>query len=99
MRKHPRHRRGGGGAGQAELESQVHSEAWEAWESCLCCVAHEKLKKDPPEEFTVTLFFYHVCQLGNILHNPKGRELRESNSPSVLLVNICSLGQCIALKL
>ena len=48
-------------ARQAELESQVHSEAREALESCLCCVAREKLKKDPPEEYTVTLCFYHFC--------------------------------------
>ena len=42
---------------KADLESQVDFEAWEAFESYLCYVADEKLKKDPPEKFTVTLFF------------------------------------------
>ena len=40
-----------------ELESRVHFGAWEVLESYLCYVADEKLKKDTPEEFTVTLFF------------------------------------------
>jgi hypothetical protein len=42
---------------KADLESQVDFEAWEAFESHLCYVADKKLKKDPPEEFVVTLFF------------------------------------------
>ena len=42
---------------QADLGSQVDFEAWEAFESYLCHVADKKLKKDPPEEFAVTLFF------------------------------------------
>jgi len=35
----------------------VDLEAWEAFESHLCLVADKKLEKDPPEEFTVALFF------------------------------------------
>jgi len=42
---------------KADLESGVDFEAWEAFESHLCYVADRKLKKDPPEEFIVTLFF------------------------------------------
>lgn len=42
---------------KADLEPQVDFEAWEAFESYLCYVADKKLKNDPPEEFTVTLFF------------------------------------------
>jgi len=42
---------------KADLESQVDFGAWEAFESRLCHVADMKLKKDPPEEFIVTLFF------------------------------------------
>jgi len=42
---------------KADLGSQVDLEAWEAFENHLCYIADKKLKKDPPEEFTVTLFF------------------------------------------
>jgi hypothetical protein len=42
---------------KADLASQVDFEAWEALESHLCYVADKRLKKDPPEEFVVTLFF------------------------------------------
>lgn len=42
---------------KADLASQVNFEAWEALESHLCYIADKKSKKDPPEEFTVTLFF------------------------------------------
>lgn len=42
---------------KADLASQVNFEAWEALERHLCYIADQKLKKDPPEKFTVTLFF------------------------------------------
>lgn len=42
---------------KADLASQVDLGAWEALESHLCYIADQKLKKDPPEKFVVTLFF------------------------------------------
>lgn len=40
---------------KADLLFQADSKAWEALEDYLCRVADQKLKRDPPEKFTVTL--------------------------------------------
>ena len=58
---------------RADLESEVDFEAWAPFESHLCYIADKKLKKDPPEEFTVTLFFtpcakQHIRKDGGVLH-------------------------------
>jgi hypothetical protein len=42
---------------EADFESQINFEAWEAFEGRLCYVADRKLKRDPPETFVVTLLF------------------------------------------
>ena len=42
---------------EADFESQINFEAWEAFENYLCDVAGQKLKKNPPEKFFVMLFF------------------------------------------
>ena len=70
---------------KAELESRVHFEGREALESYLCYVADEKLKKDTPEEFTVTLFFTEKggsdVQLGRFLDGLQKRGVLEVKVP------------------